>query len=201
MQGYKYTDERIIADQHLWTRIINGDKAALGDLFDVYSKELLSYGYRISANSSLTGDAVQDVFVNLWVYRAKLSSQVQVKFYLYRAVRREVVRQLSRHEISLSSVSESEDFADPQPSVEIEWLANDSEQDMKSRIARCFGYLSPREKEIVSLKYYSDLKLKDIAALLDIKEQTVANTLQNALSKLRKHLVHLILLFCTFFNI
>ena len=200
MQGYEYTDSKKTEDQHLWIQIIGGNKDALGKLFDVYSSELLTYGYRISKNKTLSSDAVQDVFVDLWLYRQNLAEQVQVKFYLYRSLRRAVVKQMSQQQISYSDISDVEFFTDFEPSPESEWLSRESEKDRNSRILNSLNFLSQREREIISLKYYSDLKIREIAAMLDLKDQTVANTLQNALTKLRKHLVYLCIAFCTFLN-
>jgi RNA polymerase sigma factor (sigma-70 family) len=45
--------------------------------------------------------------------------------------------------------------------------------------------LSPREREIVYLKYFQQFNNKEIAKLLDIKYQTVRNILANAIIKLR----------------
>ena len=200
MQGYEYTDSKKTEDQHLWMRIINGDKDALGKLFDVYSSELLTYGYRISKNKTLSSDAVQDLFVDLWLYRENLSEQVQVKFYLYRSLRRALMKQMSQQQISYSDISDVEFFKDFEPSPESEWLSRESEKDRNSRILNSLNFLSQREREIISLKYYSDLKIREIAAMLDLKDQTVANTLQNALTKLRKHLVYLCIAFYACLN-
>lgn len=201
MQGYQYADNRKNEDQDLWRKIIDGDKDALGKLFDVYSNELLVYGYRISKNKALISDAVQDVFVDLWSYRTNLAEQVRVKFYLYRSLRRAVMKQMSQQQISYSDISDVESFTDFEPSPESEWLSRESEKDTNSRILNSFNFLSQREREIISLKYYSDLKIREIAAMLNLKEQTVANTLQNALTKLRKHLVYICIAFCACLNL
>jgi len=76
----------------LWQEIIKGDKSALGALFDALSRELITYAYKISLDKSLAKDAVQDVFVDIWQYRNNLTEDVQVRFYLYRSLRRTVVR-------------------------------------------------------------------------------------------------------------
>ena len=198
MQGYEYADNRKAQDQDLWTKIINDDKDALGNLFDAYSTELLKYGYGISKDKAVVCDAVQDIFVDIWSYRKNLAEQVQVKFYLYRSMRRAVMKLMSQQRISYVDVSDVESFSNFEPSPESEWLSRESEIDRNSRIINSLNYLSEREREIISLKYYSDLKIREIASMLALKEQTVANTLQNALKKLRKNLVYICLIFCSF---
>lgn len=178
----------------LWQKMIDGDQSSLGDLFNVFGKELINYAYKISLDKSTAKDAVQDVFVDLWHYRSNLSQEVQVKFYLYRSVKRAVLRSMKW----LPSTTENIDTL-PEifslHSSEAEWIEDESEQQQQTLLEKSLQNLSQREREVVSLKYYGNLKLKEIAEILELKEQTIANTLQNALLKLRKYLKHLPALF------
>ena len=178
---------------HLWQQMIEGDKDSLGELFDILGKEMIAYAHKISTDRSIAKDAVQDVFVDLWQYRSNLSQDVQVRFYLYRSVKRAVLRNIKWMPSVLDDV---EHFADTVnvASVETEFCEIETEQQQQLHIEQSLQLLSQREREIITLKYYSNLKLKDIAALLELKEQTIANTLQNALTKLRKNLIHLLIL-------
>ena len=189
MQGYNYDRKDCNEDQILWAGVIEGDKDALSVLFDTYAKELLTYGFRICGDTALVKDAIQDVFVDIWLYRNNLSAQVQVKFYLYRCLRRAVVRQMSGQQVTHSELSDVDRFIEPELSPEAEWLSLETESQQNYRILKSLNLLSDREREVISLKYYSDMKIREIASMLDLKEQTVSNTLQNALTKLRKHLV------------
>lgn len=193
MQGYSYDKEAATKDQAHWTALIGGDKNALGALFDAYARQLLVYGYRICGDKTLARDAIQDIFVNIWLYRANLAPEVQVKFYLYKSLRRNLLKQVAA--IRPVGTTEWENVAETQPSPEAEWVHTETESLRSRRLLQSLTVLSDREREVISLKYFSDLKIKDIASLLELREQTVANTLQNALNKLRKHLV-LFLLFC-----
>lgn len=178
---------------HLWQQMIEGDKDSLGELFDILGKEMIAYAYKISTDRSIAKDAVQDVFVDLWQYRSNLSQDVQVRFYLYRSVKRAILRNIKWMPSVLDDV---ETYADTinVASVETEFCEIEDEQQQQLQIEKSLQLLSQREREIITLKYYSNLKLKDIAALLELKEQTIANTLQNALIKLRKNLIHLLIL-------
>ena len=46
--------------------------------------------------------------------------------------------------------------------------------------------LSGREKEIINLKCFNNFKIREIADLLQVNEQTVSNLLYRALQKLRR---------------
>jgi RNA polymerase sigma factor (sigma-70 family) len=166
-----------------WGRLVHGDRHALSELFMAYHRDLLNYGYRIGGDRDAAKDAVQDVFVNLWKYHASLNPSVQVKFYLYRSLRRQLVRNLPGEK--------PVDFwetvlPDEDENVETVWIRQELEKESDSQLQHCLQQLSRRELEVISLKYYSDFKISEIADLLELQQQTVANTLQNALIKLRR---------------
>ncbi|MCE6989792.1 RNA polymerase sigma factor [Dyadobacter sp. CY323] len=194
MKRQDYDHEAVNEDLTLWKQMLDGDKTALGTLFDIYAKELLTYGYRISP-SELVKDAVQDVFVNIWLRRNTLSHDIKVRFYLYRCLRRALFKGISTEELNNTITTDLERWAVSENSAETDWISSESENHQNNQLSEALSGLSPREREVISLKYYSDMKLREIAALLNLKEQTIANTLQNALAKLRKYVSHSVLLF------
>ena len=66
-----------------------------------------------------------------------------------------------------------------------EKIANDAER--SARLARALREdLTDREREIVIMRFYQDMKVEDIAEELDISRNTVRNTLNRALATLRR---------------
>ena len=178
---------------NLWQQIIKGDKQAFSELFDASGKELINYAYKVSLDRALAKDAVQDVFVDLWLYRNNLSQDVQVRFYLYRCVRRAIEKLMKNESFeSYDSAIQPSYVLTDEMSPEVRLCQIEAEHQQDIQLEKSLKSLSEREREIVTLKYYSNLKLKEIADLLGLKEQTVANTLQNALSKLRRQLSYLV---------
>jgi len=178
---------------NLWQQIIKGDKQAFSELFDASGKELINYAYKVSLDRALAKDAVQDVFVDLWLYRNNLNQDVQVRFYLYRCVRRAIEKLMKNESFeSYDSAIQPSYVLTDEMSPEVRLCQIEAEHQQDIQLEKSLKSLSEREREIVTLKYYSNLKLKEIADLLGLKEQTVANTLQNALSKLRRQLSYLV---------
>lgn len=181
-------------DHALWSTLKAGDKHSLGKLFDRYARLLIAYGCRIAGDKEIAKDAVQEVFFDLWLYRNNLADEVEVKFYLFRCLRNVLIRTgTERHHDPLHEERAYPTHTEDSP--ETKWLDAENEKDRNLIIRRSLNTLSEREREIISLKYYSGLKIKEIVSLLGLKDQTVANTLQNALTKLRKHLIYSLLLF------
>tara|TARA_R110002124_G_scaffold204461_2_gene370847 strand:- start:498 stop:1088 length:591 start_codon:yes stop_codon:yes gene_type:complete len=184
--------DKISLDQKYWIQLINGEKDALGFLFDIYSNDMYLYGYRIHANKEIVKDAIQDVFVDLWEYRKNLAHVENVKFYLLKCLRNSLLKQIEKP--NLLELNQISDSFGAFPAIDYNIVLEEEERSTKYRIERMLGELSNREREIISLKYYSGLKITEIANVLELKDQTVANTLQNALGKLRKLFVFNVLL-------
>ncbi|MCD6055079.1 MAG: fliA [Gammaproteobacteria bacterium] len=68
------------------------------------------------------------------------------------------------------------------PLIEIE------SDDYRKILARSFQQLSDREQEVLSLYYYEELNLKDIAHLLKVSESRVCQIHSHAVDKLRQYL-------------
>jgi RNA polymerase sigma factor (sigma-70 family) len=190
MKRNNEAEDKTGRDDRIWREIVEKDNAdALGELFDLYARELLTYGYRLHEDLPAIKDLVQDVFIDIWNYRRGLSGVVKVKFYLYQCLRNALFKQLAKDKKSVTEGWESVARMDWEESPEGRLLRLESEMAQEQRLKVSLSTLTPREREIISLKYYSNLKIREIASLLDLKEQTVANTLQNALAKLRRILI------------
>ena len=61
-------------------------------------------------------------------------------------------------------------------------------RELRERILRALGRLSPRERVVFELKHYHGLKLRTVAGILNTTEGTIKNTLFRATHKLRLEL-------------
>ena len=60
------------------------------------------------------------------------------------------------------------------------------EAGIREKLHKVLDRLSPRQKEIIRLRYYEQMAIRDIAAKTLLAERTVYNTLYNALEILRE---------------
>ncbi|WP_138206366.1 sigma-70 family RNA polymerase sigma factor [Haloimpatiens lingqiaonensis] len=54
------------------------------------------------------------------------------------------------------------------------------------QIELALGVLYPKELELINLRYFNNVKVKDLAVKLDITEQCVSNKTKNILNKISK---------------
>jgi RNA polymerase sigma-70 factor (ECF subfamily) len=180
-----HNEQRYSEDLALWQAFRAGQREALGVLFDRYAQQLYAYGHHLVPDAEAVKDAIQTVFVHLWSWRENLGEVVTVKFYLYRSLKRELLRAAvaPRLRIEWSGATENE------PSMEQRLVNTEDELLLTAKLNLSLSQLSGREKEIINLKYFNNFKIREIADLLHLSEQTVSNLLYRALKKLRKSLV------------
>lgn len=178
-------EQRYREDLVLWQAFREGQREALGVLFDRYAQQLFAYGHHLTGEPEPVKDAIQTVFVQLWVRRENLGEVTTVKFYLYRSLKNELLRvaNTARPRQGLTLADRYE------PSSEQCLVDMEEENYVAARLRVSLAQLSGREKEVINLKYFNNFKIREIADLLHLSEQTVANLLSRALKKLRKSLV------------
>lgn len=182
-------EQRQDDDLALWQAFRAGQQAALGSLFDRYAQQLFAYGHHLSPDAEVVKDAIQTVFVHLWARRNHLGDVTTVKFYLYRSLKNELLRVASTARLPRERATEAYE-----PSIEQSLVDTEEEHQRAVRLRVSLAQLSGREKEIINLKYFSNFKIREIATMLQLSEQTVANLLSRALKKLRQSLLVSVLL-------
>ena len=167
-----------------WNLFLSGDNNALETIFSGHYNHLYNYGRKLTLDKTSVEDAIQELFIDLIKYRSNISNTDNVKFYLFKSLRNKI------NSLRTESVELKFDISDNSSEI----LQDDTYKGLKKQI----DLLSSSEREIIYLKFYNNLKNAEIAEVLDLKYQTVANHLQNAIVKLRKS--GKLNIFCLFIN-
>ena len=173
----------LISDEELVRRIKYGDKEALDGLIRRYHKPLHAYIIRMGIESHLAGDIVQEIFIKLlggikmyeetrpfrpWIYTIACNAY---KDYLKKAyVQRDVVM----------ADLESKEIGEGDPEEIL------LQREKRVCVAAALQGLSKIHREVVVLRYYQELKLEEMASILEIPTGTVKSRLYNALQQLKK---------------
>ena len=83
-------------DLVLWVKLKDGNIEALGKLYDLYIDEMFSYGMQFCADKTKVMDHIHDVFLNLYKYRKNLANTDQVKYYLFRSLKNQIISSAKR---------------------------------------------------------------------------------------------------------
>ena len=167
-------------DEHLWQTFKNGNTRSFEHIYNTYSMPLIQYGLKICLNPSLVEDCLHDLFVELWGSRAQLTDVKQIKFYLIRAMRYKLLAALKKTRATYALFTDTEypDMA----------FSEDDEKDIvtEKNLRSALEKLPPRQKEVIYLHFYLSYSIQEIAELLQINYQSVANLLQRSVDSIRK---------------
>lgn len=174
-------------DTELFLAIKNGDKQALSVLFLRHYDFLKHYGLRISPSPEIVEECIQELFLYIFEAYGRLGEIKQVKVYLFRSLRRRIIEKLSKERRYKGTIRELPVLTSIQFSAEDIHFQEEGQKHIQLALSQALNELPWRQREAVYLRYYNGLRTKEIAEIMEVKNQTVLNTLYQALKKIRKH--------------
>ena len=171
-------------DFRIWQKFKKGDEKAFSYIFDTYSSQLYEYGKRFTLDHENIKDSIQDVFFELASRRFYISETDNILFYLLKSLRHKIFQNLKKKKYVQSSI---ENFDKENFILEYSTEVSEEEKEFKlNLVAKAINDLSPRQKEIIYLKFYKNLSNKEVAQITKIKAQSVSNSIQKSILKLKK---------------
>jgi RNA polymerase sigma-70 factor (ECF subfamily) len=171
-----------LSDIHIFQQIKNGDVAAFNQLFDNYYPPMCYLACKYLVDMDLSRSLVQEVFVDLWTRREKISVDYSVKSYLFNMVKNRSIDHLRRHKKDIQ-LTESEEEMIHAPFHDII-----EEAELNHRINASINELPEKCREIFLLCRFEGMKYAEIARKLDISVKTVEMQMGIALKKMRSSL-------------
>jgi RNA polymerase sigma-70 factor (family 1) len=163
----------------------DGDEVAFEEIYTRYAENLAGFAASKLFRLEDARDIIHDLFVKLWEDRLQLEIKVDLKSYLFVAVRYRVIdhirKNITREDYSIMVQSLQTSFY-PDAHQQLE------ARELQRTVDESLNELSPRVREIYQLSRDQHLSIPEIAARLNISEQTVKNQLTTALAVLRKSL-------------
>jgi RNA polymerase sigma factor (sigma-70 family) len=181
------TDTTKKSDQELWKDFKGGCEQTFSYIFHKHYSFLYNYGSKLTTDKDLIKDSIQELFIILWESRTRLGDTVSIKFYLLKSFRRHVIRTLTANNkhIDKNHLPESYEFENVS-SYERELIENQSMLEKQENLQDALSRLSPRQKEVVYLKFYENMSYHEITELTSLNYQSVRNYIHQAIQALRK---------------
>ncbi len=172
-------------DIFLWEQILAGDEHAFSQLYLFYRPLLLHYGLRLCQDRALAEECMQDLFCELYFYKDQRPFIHNLKAYLFISYRRDLLRKVQNKRKN-QSISEAEGNALLAFSQEDFLIEEERTAGKREALAHLLNELTPRQREIIYLRYYNGLDNEEIAEVLNISYQVVHNTIFKAFKRLRE---------------
>ena len=172
-------------DYELWQSFKSGSSDAFHEIYNYHFHPLFEYGIRLTQDRELVKDAVHDLFVKLWNNKKKLSNVINIRAYLLVAIRSTVFNKLAREKKVVSSEINDAFPFEMVFSVENELIRKESEGIKAQTVIDGLNQLSPRQKEVLYLRFYQDLSYEEVASIMDVSLKATYKLNARALKALK----------------
>lgn len=176
-------DEKSLQEQALLARAKAG-AAGVGEAYDAYADKLYGFLYKRCGNKELAEDLVSKTFLKFLEALPKLEWRgVSLGAWLYRVA----TNLLTDHWRSASSrmdvAVDSDEWDPPSEAADPAWYAEIAlEQEKLKDILKT---LSPRDQEILDLRFFGQCEIPELATQLDISQNHASVLVYRALGRLR----------------
>ena len=175
-----------------WHAFLAGDNNAFAILYETLTNDLFSFGITLTSDEELVKDCIQDVFLRVYQHRKPLPAGDNIKVYLMISLKNALVDTFRKQQnfqqyIETYGTDDPYEFYDE--SAEEQIIAQESEMAMHEKIALCKSALTKRQQEIIHYRFVEELTIDEIADILHINYQSVANTIQRSLKKMRNFFI------------
>jgi RNA polymerase sigma-70 factor, ECF subfamily len=195
-QQEKREQARLDTDD-LIRRAQKGDSAAFEELIKNYDRAVLGLAMHLTKCKEDAQDVYQEAFLRAYKNLGRFRFECSFYTWMHRIVTNLCLDRLRYNqrrnravEPEVSDEGEEQDpidrLPDHRPGASPERsLIN---RELRERVARALGKLSPKERIVFELKHYHGLRLRTIAGFFDTSEGVMKNTLFRATHKLRASL-------------
>ena len=164
------------------------DPSAFGELYEAHAEAVYHY---IATRVNHRHDA-EDLTAMVWdsvvhhIKNLETNKLLGFKAWLFKIARNTLNHYFNqKRSTSSHEISSTEEIVEQEPDKEPTPLESTARQEQISQLRKLIQALPPQQKEIVALHFFSELRNKEIAELLELSEKTVASNLSRALETLR----------------
>jgi RNA polymerase sigma-70 factor (ECF subfamily) len=176
------------SDNELMKLTARGNTMAFKVLYERYEFPVFNFILRNAGNREIAQDLLQETFARLWKVAAIFDPRRGgLKGWLFKIALNITRSEMAKrhYDIFFENIESAESGFPQTNGPDKKW----EQAQLKTRINQALGQLSPQLKEVIILKYYHDLKFREIAEITDTPEGTLKARFHRAVAKLQGHLL------------
>jgi len=166
-------------DHNLITKILNGDESCRNELIVRHKDYAYTIAYNVLNNAEEAEEVAHDAFVKAFKSLHKFNQEAKFSTWLYRIVFNTAISQQRRQKRKHSDLDEGKHVASSENnSLEL--------QDRQKYIEQAMLQLNELDRTSITLFYFDEMSLEDIAKILDMNVATIKVRLHRARKRLAK---------------
>lgn len=172
-----------LSDQHYINQIIRGDTNVFSVLVDRYKEMIFTLALKMIKNREEAEEVSQDTFVKVYNSLNKFKGDSKFSTWIYKITYNTCLDRLKKNKKEDSTISIDE-FSDHLVKTMDNALSALEEKERKQTIQNCLNLLSREENFLLTLYYFDDQNLDEIAKIMDINSNNVKVKLFRSRKKL-----------------
>lgn len=169
-------------EQSYLLRISKSDEKAFAELFEYYRDRIYTFVLKLTHSTLVSEEVVADVFLNIWLYRARLVQVDNFESYLYTIAKNESYKVLKQIAVNYNTILLTEQH---------EVCSNQNCEDLvigkefNSILQKAVDQLPKQQRHVYELMKVASLNRNEVATLLKLKPETVKFHLAQAMKSIR----------------
>jgi RNA polymerase sigma factor (sigma-70 family) len=169
----------------VWFRFQSGDQAAFSEIYEDFIDSLFAYGCKITHDREMVKDCIQDIFIDLQRLQPNLHHPEYIEFYLYKSLRNAIFHKIKESKRTNSLTMEEMASFDLQFNIEQDIFELESDALRVEKLKQILQTLDPQKRELLFLRFSTDLNYVEIGHLLNMNPDTVKKQVYRTLDHLR----------------
>jgi len=170
-------------ERRLLVRVRGGNPGAFDEIVVRHRLTVYRVARRVLGSHEAADEAAQETFVRAWRAIGGFRGDSSVATWLIR-IALNVSRTMAVSRPRLEPFPESAEPFDPRPGAE----AQVEREEAGTRLKQAVALLSPRQREVVTLKVFSDMTYDDVASVMGLSVGAVKAHFHQAVSNLRRRM-------------
>jgi RNA polymerase sigma factor (sigma-70 family) len=173
-------------EKDIWRGVHNSDQEAYAKVYRYYYPRFYNYGKKFTSNVPLVEDATQETLMDIWDKREKLPAIEFPTTYFYTSFRYVLFRKLKlQRQIVTGDIAPEE----PEFSIDHFIIRSESDAALRKQLENALTTLTPRQREVIFLRFYEGLSYEEVAAILSITTKATYKIMARALVRLKRNIV------------
>jgi len=159
-------------DQYYIDRIIKGDTQAFAPLVDRYKNLVYTLALRMVKNTNEAEEAAQDTFIKVFRSLEKFKGESKFSTWIYRVAYNTCLDRIKKHKTAPLAVA-IDDYGTRQLRATENVLDTLAEEERLRAVQECLQQLPGEDAFLLTLYYFEEQSLEEIAKVIGIKPNNV----------------------------
>jgi len=171
-------------DNSIWANIETGNKEAYSEAYIFYYKKLINYGKKLTSDTAMIEDTIDEVFLIIWTNRENLHSILSPSAYIFSSFRNNICKKIK----ALKKIQ----FSEVEQEIEIEFsidsiiIQKETDAALEAQLQKALQQLRSRQREAIFLRFYEGLSYVEIATVMGISVKATYKIMARALNELKE---------------